>query len=97
MGEMRSRPALAHTPAPIEFQIVIQVSPIGATGLEAGVFVVDALGAEVLRDEGGVEMSVVVVELEVVGFVVLGVVEIDAVAAVAENAGEIVAIVGAGV
>ena len=69
----------------------------GAAGLEAGVFVVDALGAEVLRDEGGVEMPVVVVELEVVGFVVLGVVEIDAVAAVAEGAFEIIAVVGAGV
>ena len=42
-------------------------------------------------------MGVVVVELEVVGFVVFGVVEIHAVAAVAEGAGEVVAIVGAGV
>ena len=42
-------------------------------------------------------MSVVVVELEVVGFVVLGVVEIHAEAAVAEGAGEKVAVVGASV
>lgn len=50
-----------------------------------------------LGDEGGVEVVVVVVELEVVGFVVFGVVEIHAVAAVAEGADEIVAVVGGSV
>lgn len=50
-----------------------------------------------LGDEGGVEVGVVVVELEVVGFIVLGVIEIHAKPAVAESAGEEVAIVGAGV
>ena len=93
---MRSRPALAHTPAPIEFHVQIETAVFDA-GLEAGVFVVDGLGAEVLDDEGGVEMGVVVIELEVVGFIVLGVVEIHAKAAVAEGAGEKVAVVGAGV
>ncbi len=96
VGEMRARPALAHTAAPIEFPVVIQTAVFGA-GFEACVFVVDGLGAEVLSDEGGVQVEVVVVELEVVGFVVFGIVEIHAVAAVAEGAGEVVAIVGAGV
>ena len=50
-----------------------------------------------LQDEGGVEVVVVVVELEVVRFVVFGVVEIHAEAAVAEGAGEVVAVVGGGV
>ena len=97
MIEMRSRPGLANASAPIKFQIVFQVGAFSAAGFEARVFVVDALGAEVLRDKGGVEVAVVVVELEVVGFVVLGVVEIDAEAAVAEGAFEVVAVVGAGV
>ena len=96
VGEMRARPGLAHTPAPIEFHVVVQAAVFEAR-LEACVFVVDGLGAEVLSDEGGVQVGVVVVELEVVGFVVFGVVEIHAVAAVAEGAGEKVAIVGAGV
>lgn len=93
---MCSRPTLAHASAPIEFHFVIQAAVFGA-GFETGVFVVDGFGAEVLRDEGGVEVGVVVVELEVVGFVVEGVVEIHAVAAVAEGAGEEVAVVRAGV
>ena len=50
-----------------------------------------------LGDEGGVEVVVVVVELEVVRFVVFGVVEIHAVAAVAEGADEVVAVVGGSV
>lgn len=50
-----------------------------------------------LSDVGGVEVAVVVVELEVVRFVVFGVVEIHAVAAVAEGADEVVAVVGGGV
>ena len=96
MGEMRSRPGLANTTAPIEFHVIIQAAVFKAR-LKACVFVVDGLGAEVLSDEGGVQVGVVVVELEVVGFVVFGVVEVHAVAAVAEGAGEKVAIVGAGV
>ena len=94
---MRSRPALAHTTAPIEFHIQIETAVVFGAGFEAGVFVVEGLGAEVLGDEGGVEVGVVVIELEVVGFIVLGVVEIHAKAAVAEGAGEKVAVVGAGV
>ena len=93
---MRPRPALAHTTTPIEFHIQIETAVFDA-GFEAGVFVVEGFGAEVLGDEGGVEVGVVVVKLEIVGFVVLGVVEVHAVAAVAEGAGEKVAVVGAGV
>ena len=53
MRHMRARPALAHAAAPIEFPVVIQAAVFGA-GFEAGVFVVDGFGAEVLSDEGGV-------------------------------------------
>ncbi len=94
--EMRPRPGLADPTAPVEFPTEIQTAIFGAR-VETGVFVVDGLEAEVLSDEGGVQVAVVVVELEVVRFVVFGVVEIHAVAAVAEGADEIVAGVGAGV
>ena len=93
---MRSRPTLAHAPAPVKSPTEIEAAVLGA-GSIAGVFVIDGFGAEVLQDEGGVEVVVVVVELEVVRFVVFGVVEIHAEAAVAEGADEVVAIVGGGV
>ena len=53
VGEMRARPGLADAAAPIEFPVVIEAAVFGA-GFEAGVFVVDGFGAEVLGDEGGV-------------------------------------------
>ena len=93
---MRSRPTFAHAPAPVKSPTEIEAAVLGA-GSETSVFVIDGFGAEVLRDEGGVEVVVVVVELEVVGFVVFGVVEIHAEAAVAEGADEVVAVVGGGV
>ena len=93
---MRAWPSFAHAAAPVVFPAEIEAAVFGA-GFETGVFVVDGFGAEVLRDEGGVEVVVVVVELEVVRFVVFGVVEIHAVAAVAEGADEVVAVVGGSV
>ena len=92
-GVMRAGPRLAHAAAPVVFPAEIEAAVFPA-GLETGVFVVDGFGAEVLEDEGGVEVVVVVVELEVVRFVVFGVGEIHAVAAVAEGADEVVAVVG---